>query len=354
MNAEAIAPCLSAGPLSAPGMRFVAACEQLGRSPLAQSLRAACVPELFVGMEQDFAAKVSPLAGLIQRLEKLAAHFESFADSPLLNHAEVPEASADAVREVTGKHYGNLFKEFSAASYFDEPTRLLKSRLGRNNIAPTHYEGKSVLDAGCGGGRYTVAWRNLGAASCVGLDASEIGVADAQRRVTEAGITGVTFEHGDVLNLPYPDGHFDVVFSNGVLHHTTDCAKGIAETVRVLAPGGFGWLYLIESPGGVFWDAIEILRAVTHDDSREIARTTVAMLGHPANRVFYMLDHVMVPINLRWTAEQIHGELAKSGAKNIRRLERGALFDRTEAIYQDRPFAVEMFGVGEHRFVFSK
>jgi hypothetical protein len=122
----------------------------------------------------------------------------------------------------------------------------------------------------------------------------------------------------------------------------------------VLRKGGLGWLYLIEKPGGLFWDSIEILRVIMKDEKRDVARGALQVLGIPANRIFYMLDHVLVPINIRLTPEEIENCLTESGATSIRRLTRGADFDRIERIYEDDPYADLKFGVGENRFVFSK
>jgi SAM-dependent methyltransferase len=167
-------------------------------------------------------------------------------------------------------------------------------------------------------------------------------------------LDSVRFEHMDVVELPVPPDSFDIVFSNGVLHHTRDWKRGIHGLVRALKPRGLGWLYLIENPGGYFWDVIELLRDVMHGEVHEQARVAVANLGLPANRVFYMLDHVMVPINLRLTSEEIVGELTTAGAREIRRLDRGYDFDRVERIYQGDPYAKLKYGAGEHRFVFTK
>jgi ubiquinone/menaquinone biosynthesis C-methylase UbiE len=258
------------------------------------------------------------------------------------------------VKAVTGAHYGNLFKEFSSLSYWNEPMELLQQRLKRNDICLQNLSSASVLDAGCGGGRYTVAWRELGAAKATGLDISPINIGDAERRVKGNNVDGVTFREGDVLDMPFENDTFDIVFSNGVLHHTTDWEKGLAELLRVLKPGGFGWLYLIENPGGLFWDVIEILRVIMTGEDKSRASGALAVLGIPANRIFYMLDHVMVPINVRLTKETVFDTLQRSGAVDIRRLERGADFDRVEQLYQKRNHAEAYFGVGENRFVFSK
>jgi len=111
---------------------------------------------------------------------------------------------------------------------------------------------------------------------------------------------------------------------------------------------------MIENPGGLFWDVIEILRAIMRGERQDRARAALQLLGIPGNRVYYMLDHVMVPINLRLSPEEIEYCLARAGATGIRRLTRGTDFDRIEQIYQGVPFATAKYGVGENRYVFSK
>ncbi|CAN5348717.1 hypothetical protein BH18GEM1_BH18GEM1_06900 [soil metagenome] len=258
------------------------------------------------------------------------------------------------VETVTGDHYGKLFRAFNDQSYWNEPTQLLRTRLERNGVTLKHMAMGEILDAGCGGGRYTVAWRLLGARLVIGVDFSELGISDACQRLAPAGIGQVRFIRGNVLALPFPSDRFDVVFSNGVLHHTLDWKSGVEEVLRVLRPGGFGWLYLIERPGGLFWDMIEILRVLMAGESREVARTALVTIGIPANRIFYMLDHVLVPINVRLAPDEVEAALASAGASDVRRLERGADFDRVERIHRGYPFARMHYGVGENRYVFSK
>lgn len=348
------APCLSAGPLSASAQALVDAAAAMGSSRGATQSRARILHRLFSGMEAAFAQSGDPLPRLVDLLQSSAAHFA---------HTPVEGTSANAaagarddgdVTQITGQHYGRLFREFSDMSYFDEPSSLLRARLERNGIDSATWSRQTVLDAGCGGGRYTVAWRMLGARQVTGLDVSETGLADARRRVAGAHINGVTFDQGDVLALPYAANRFGVVFSNGVLHHTVNWRAGVAELVRVLEPAGLGWLYVIENPGGYFWDVIEILRVIMRHEDRDATRRALAADAVPANRIFYMLDHVMVPINVRVTPEEVDDALRQSGALEIRRLQRGADFDRVEAIHRGDPFARDKYGVGENRYVFTK
>ncbi len=343
---------------------LLTAADALGRGRWASQARAWCVPYLFSGMERVFASNVEPLSAVSELFAKLARFLREAAGSGINRISPESDGASEEtaqsslsdskIEKITGEHYGRLFREFSRTSYWDEPVRLLRTRLERNEIDLSRLPEQEVLDTGCGGGRYTVAWRLLGAKRAVGVDISPIGIASAQQRVDDAGLDGVSFEEGSVLDLPFPDCSFDIVFSNGVLHHTVDWEKGMSEMVRVLRPGGMGWLYLIENPGGIFWSLIEALRELMKDEDRESARVTLQMLGIPDNRVFYLLDHVMAPINLRLTPEEIERSLRASGATRIRRLTRGADFDRIEQIYRQDPFAEVKYGVGENRYVFTK
>ena len=45
-------------------------------------------------------------------------------------------------------------------------------------------------------------------------------------------------QKADAENLPFDDQSFDVVVSFGVLHHTPDTEKALAEIFSVLKPGG--------------------------------------------------------------------------------------------------------------------
>jgi ubiquinone/menaquinone biosynthesis C-methylase UbiE len=356
-----MAPCLQVGPLANQASQLVSVSRALGSSRWASVLRAWCVPYLFVSLENIFASDKDPVDSLNLIIEDLSRFMEAATESGYqrLDLGVIPgstplDSQGDEIEKITGEHYGRLFESFSNVSFWDEPVSLLRDRLVRNEVQLADLAGKDMLDAGCGGGRYTVAWRLLVAQTATGIDISEVGLADAQRRVDAASIDGVLFRPGNVLNLPFDDNSFDIVFSNGVLHHTVDWKQGVQEVVRVLKPGGFGWLYVIENPGGLFWDVIEVLRVVMRGESKDVARSALRLLGLPANRVFYMLDHVMVPINIRTTPAEVEACLEHAGATHVRRLMRGADFDRVEQIYQRVPFAEVKFGVGENRYVFSK
>jgi ubiquinone/menaquinone biosynthesis C-methylase UbiE len=54
----------------------------------------------------------------------------------------------------------------------------------------------------------------------------------------------IDFRLGNAEGLEFPDGEFDAVYSFGVLRHTPDIKRSIAEVRRVLRPGGTAYLML--------------------------------------------------------------------------------------------------------------
>lgn len=101
--------------------------------------------------------------------------------------------------------------------------------------------GKRVLDIGCGGGIYTRAWANLGAASVTGVDFSAVMLEAAAEHCH--GIPNVAFHRGNATATGLPDGSADIVFERAVIHHVPDMPACFPEAYRLLAPGG---LYIIQ------------------------------------------------------------------------------------------------------------
>jgi len=97
----------------------------------------------------------------------------------------------------------------------------------------------TVLDLGCGTGRYFWSVRN--ATELVGIDVSAAMLAEAKRPV-DAGhldVPRVTLIEGDVLTAPLGQSRFDLVYSIGVLgEHTPFNAQIAGRVHRALAPGG--------------------------------------------------------------------------------------------------------------------
>lgn len=100
--------------------------------------------------------------------------------------------------------------------------------------------GRKALEIGCGPGDYSIMMADAGA-QVVALDicptranSAAVGLRTlgALKEVRGAGV------QGSAEQLPFDDAQFDLVFSNGVLHHTPDTPRAFREAHRVLKPGG--------------------------------------------------------------------------------------------------------------------
>jgi SAM-dependent methyltransferase len=100
--------------------------------------------------------------------------------------------------------------------------------------------GEHVLDLGSGAGTDSlVAAQMVGSkGSVVGIDMTPEMVAKARSSAAEAGLGNVEFMEGEAEHLPFEDGRFDVVISNGVIDLVPDKDAVFAELFRVLRPGG--------------------------------------------------------------------------------------------------------------------
>ena len=70
------------------------------------------------------------------------------------------------------------------------------------------------------------------------LGAEVIGVDQSARMVEIQRSKGIDARLGDVQNLPFADGEFDVAVAAWMLYHVVDLDRGLAELARVLRPGG--------------------------------------------------------------------------------------------------------------------
>jgi demethylmenaquinone methyltransferase/2-methoxy-6-polyprenyl-1,4-benzoquinol methylase len=121
----------------------------------------------------------------------------------------------------------------------------LDQRWRRLTVEAVVQPGNRVLDACCGTGDLAVAARAAGAAEVVGLDFSERMLERARRK--EAAIEWV---HGDLLELPFPDGSFDAATVGFGVRNVADLERGLGELRRVLRPGGRVGVLEITRPRG--------------------------------------------------------------------------------------------------------
>ena len=95
--------------------------------------------------------------------------------------------------------------------------------------------GLSILDLGCGTGRFAAPLAHRFSARVVGLDLAASMLAVAAQTL---GNSGAALVRGTADALPFADASFDVVFLSMTLHHIRSSPSAIGEIWRVLKPGG--------------------------------------------------------------------------------------------------------------------
>lgn len=95
----------------------------------------------------------------------------------------------------------------------------------------------AYLDLGTGTGRILelVAPR---ASRAVGIDLNGEMLTLARARIERAALAHVQVRRGDLFELPYADGSFELITVHQVLHYLEDPSAAVAEAARVLKPGG--------------------------------------------------------------------------------------------------------------------
>jgi ubiquinone/menaquinone biosynthesis C-methylase UbiE len=208
-----------------------------------------------------------------------------------------------STKPVGSKEY---FDEVEARKYLVEPHIPAFAEFER-------WEGKRVLEVGCGIGTDSINFARAGAElTAVELSSESLRIA-AQR----ADVMGVTDRiqfiqaNAEELTDALPDEPYDLVYSFGVIHHTPHPERALAEMRNLTAPGGTlklmvyhrrSWkvLSIVATQGyGRFWKTDELVAEhseaqtgcpVTFSYTRREARDLVERSGFRVQDIH--VDHV--------------------------------------------------------------
>lgn len=144
-----------------------------------------------------------------------------------------------------------FFQEVEEHRYRTEPGILELVDFSR-------WSDRDVLELGCGIATDGVNLARRGA-HYTGLDQSGTAVQIARQRFADEGLDGRIVQ-GSVAELPAADQSMDLVYSNGVLHHTTHTESAVREAARVLRPGGQALVMLYHKASLNYYINIMVVR----------------------------------------------------------------------------------------------
>lgn len=97
----------------------------------------------------------------------------------------------------------------------------------------------SILDCGCGQGTMTLDFADqISPGKVVGIDISEKILQAAKENASSKNVSNVSFQQANVLDLPFPDNTFDIVYAQTLLAHLPEPMRAIHEMKRVVKAGG--------------------------------------------------------------------------------------------------------------------
>ncbi len=140
------------------------------------------------------------------------------------------DAQVGGLRERFHGDYEKFFTDYDKFRYQNE--RHLPACIDALNVS-----GKQVLEIGLGEGADAERLIRQGA-RWSGVDLTAESIERVRTRLTLRELPYEELRQGSVLDLPFADGAFDMVFSHGVLHHVPEIKQAQKEIHRVLRPNG--------------------------------------------------------------------------------------------------------------------
>ena len=284
----------------------------------------------------------------LESIKFLGTYFNS--EDELFQKYKKLEEDTENEKQITQTVYGKLWKSLEPSYVLNESKQVLTNIFEKNGKNADELKGKKVLDMGCGSGRFTLGFAQLGVEKVIGIDLGKTGI-DVGRKISQkSGLTNIEFIEDSVLSLPFEDDSFDFVFSKGVLHHTGNLEKGLDEYHRVLKKGGQGFLYLYGS-GGLFWNSRIKMREVMKKIPMNYTNSILEMIGMPPKRYVFS-DSWYVPIEEHVTRERLMNYLQLKNYSKIERVEHTGSDDIFSM--SNLPYSAELWGDGELRYFLTK
>jgi len=173
------------------------------------------------------------------------------------------------------------------------------------------HPGDAVLDAACGTGDLTIAFAKSAAARVVGVDFTPemLEIAEKKKQRLDPTLADrIAYTEGDVQELPFPDGSFDVVSIALGIRNVTDPPRAIRQFARVLRPGGRLVIVEFERPG--FW----FTRVLTDVYCRRVMPKTATLIAHDKSGAYKYLPVSVVTF---MTRQELCRAIEDAGFENV-------------------------------------
>lgn len=201
-------------------------------------------------------------------------------------------------------------RRYRTARYLRISPELVDAWLADVQLPREYFKGRTVLDVGCGSGRWTYAMASLGA-RVVAVDFTDAAV-EVTRDATR-GLDEVDVIQASLFHLPFQAEQFDFVVSWGVLHHTVDTAAAFRAIAPLIRPGGILYVMVYERRSPLKVVGTELLRMGMRRLSPEARYRACGRLVINNRLLFQLVRGFVECIPVRKLSEALDAETAQFG-----------------------------------------
>ena len=160
------------------------------------------------------------------------------------------------IKDIETNKVTNFYKETPFPNYKDNDDRQTILEKGNNNFLANQFKKfigykKNVLEVGCGTGQLSIYFSIGANNNIVGLDPTIESLKLAKNFSDKNNITNIKFVNADIFDDVLSDNYFDLIWCNGVLHHTKDPYGAFEILVKSLKKEGYVLIGLYNKIGRV-------------------------------------------------------------------------------------------------------
>lgn len=209
----------------------------------------------------------------------------------------------------------------NVGSLIDKARRGLFAKLLDDQIP----YGAKIIECGCGTGQLT-AFLSVKNRAVVGADLCQNSLRLAQEFKRRNSLDNAHFFQMNLFRPCFKPGSFDLVISNGVLHHTSDPFLAFQRISTLVKPGGYILVGLYHKYGRLATDMRRLVYAISGDRFKFLDRHAVDQRVSAARRQAWFVDQYKNPHESKHTVGEVLGWLKRTGLQFVHSLPKTTAF----------------------------
>jgi SAM-dependent methyltransferase len=261
---------------------------------------------------------------------------------------EWKDAGEDVTEQMKAFYEENPFPKYddfdSAASLIDKARQGLFAKLLDEQIP----FGARVIECGCGTGQLT-NFLSIANRTVIGTDLCINSLKLATAFKEQNDLQRAHFLQMNLFRPAFKPGTFDLVISNGVLHHTSNPVLGFQSISRLVRPGGYILIGLYHKYGRLATDVRRWLFNATNDRFLFLDRHAVDQHVSAGKRKSWFMDQYKNPHESKHTVGEVLGWLKQIGFDFVHAIPKTVPF--TELEENEKLFKPERIGTPFERLL---